>query len=272
MSAMVLPIWQLAGISWRILNELGDIPATIPATANLIDRGCGKEVKTRVKLKKNYQNDWVGISEQAISKRLKQLGMIGKEGYWVSHELKPKGDVERRLFACEQLLERQTRKAFLHCIVTEDEKWVHYNNSNPSPSVENHGDCPVVILLRQHLGRMNIHGSKVMLWVCKFGLGIYGRVSMNVESVTSDFTRVHVDGHATGKTTTLMSEVTDSKVIDTRSVSSMTNLISRKLRDRNSHQGIGNMSEWEKNKTSGSSAAQANSEKFKKLQICTLFD
>nr|CDS27328.1 Mariner Mos1 transposase [Hymenolepis microstoma]CUU00256.1 Mariner Mos1 transposase [Hymenolepis microstoma] len=47
------------------------------------------------------------VSQQAISKRLKQLGMIEKEGYWVPHqELKPR-DVERRLFGCEQLLERQ---------------------------------------------------------------------------------------------------------------------------------------------------------------------
>jgi len=42
--------------------------------------------------------------------------------------LKPR-DVERRLFACEQLLERQRRKGFLHRIVTGDEKWVHYDNN-----------------------------------------------------------------------------------------------------------------------------------------------
>nr|CDS33394.2 hypothetical transcript [Hymenolepis microstoma] len=39
----------------------------------------------------------VGISEQAFSKRLKQLGMIEKEGYWVPHELKLRGDVERHV-------------------------------------------------------------------------------------------------------------------------------------------------------------------------------
>lgn len=86
-------------------------------------------------------SDLLIINQQAISKRLKQLGMIQKEGYWVPHELKPR-DVERRLFACEQLLERQTRKGFLHRIVI-------------TPSAENHGDCPV-ILLRQHLGRISM--------------------------------------------------------------------------------------------------------------------
>nr|CDS28006.1 Mariner Mos1 transposase [Hymenolepis microstoma] len=38
--------------------------------------------------------------------------------------LEPRRDVERRLFACEQLLlERQSRKGFLYPIVTRDEKW-----------------------------------------------------------------------------------------------------------------------------------------------------
>ena len=56
----------------------------------------------------------LGVTQQAISKRLKAMGMIQKQGNWVPHELKPR-DVERRLFACEQLLERQRRKGFLHC-------------------------------------------------------------------------------------------------------------------------------------------------------------
>nr|CDS26849.1 Mariner Mos1 transposase [Hymenolepis microstoma] len=89
-------------------------------------------MKTRVKLKKSYQNRWVGINEQAISKHLKQLGMIEKEGYWVSHELKPRGDVERRLFACEQLVERQTRKAFLHRMVNGDDSCQkRHDNARP---------------------------------------------------------------------------------------------------------------------------------------------
>ena len=46
--------------------------------------------------------------QQAISKRLKAMGMIQKQENWMPYELKPR-DVERRLFACEQLLERQRR-------------------------------------------------------------------------------------------------------------------------------------------------------------------
>ncbi|GFW80959.1 mariner Mos1 transposase [Trichonephila clavipes] len=41
-----------------------------------------------------------GVTQQAISKRLKVMGMIQIQGNWVLYELKPR-DVERRLSACE---------------------------------------------------------------------------------------------------------------------------------------------------------------------------
>ena len=41
------------------------------------------------------------------------------------HELKPR-DVERRFFTCEQLIQRQQKKGFLHC--DGDEKWIFYDN------------------------------------------------------------------------------------------------------------------------------------------------
>ncbi|GFW32898.1 mariner Mos1 transposase [Trichonephila clavipes] len=56
------------------------------------------------------------------------MGMIQKQGNWVPYELKPR-DVERCLFACEQLLARQRRKGFLHRIATGDEKW--HDNARP---------------------------------------------------------------------------------------------------------------------------------------------
>ena len=36
--------------------------------------------------------------------------------------------VERRFVMCELLLQRQKRKYFLHRIVTDDEKWIRYDN------------------------------------------------------------------------------------------------------------------------------------------------
>jgi len=57
----------------------------------------------------------LGVNHTTVSKRLKVLGMIQKQEHWVPYDLKPR-DVERRLFTCEQLLQRQKRKSF--CIVS----------------------------------------------------------------------------------------------------------------------------------------------------------
>ncbi|GBP74883.1 Mariner Mos1 transposase [Eumeta japonica] len=67
------------------------------------------------------------VDESTVSKRLKVLGMIHKQGHWVSYELKLI-EVERHFLTCELLLQQQKRKGFLHCIVTGDEKWIHYDN------------------------------------------------------------------------------------------------------------------------------------------------
>ncbi|EFN76296.1 Histone-lysine N-methyltransferase SETMAR, partial [Harpegnathos saltator] len=67
------------------------------------------------------------VTQQAISHRLKSLGMIQKQGNWVPYELKPR-DVERRFCTCEMLLARHKRKGFLHRIVSGGEKWIYYDN------------------------------------------------------------------------------------------------------------------------------------------------
>ncbi|KAG5313046.1 MOS1T transposase, partial [Pseudoatta argentina] len=53
------------------------------------------------------------VDESTVSKRLKGLGMIQKQGHWVPYELKPRE--KKRFFAS-------------HRIVTGDEKWIHYDN------------------------------------------------------------------------------------------------------------------------------------------------
>ena len=53
----------------------------------------------------------LGVTQQAVSVRLRAMGMIQKQGNWVLCELKPR-DVERRFFTCEQLIQRQQRKVF----------------------------------------------------------------------------------------------------------------------------------------------------------------
>ena len=66
-----------------------------------------------------------GVTQQAVSVRLRTMGMIQKQGNW-PYELKLR-NVERRFLTCEQLIQRQ-RKGFLHRIVTGDEKWIFYDN------------------------------------------------------------------------------------------------------------------------------------------------
>ena len=68
----------------------------------------------------------LGVTQHAISKRLKAMGMIQKQRNWVPYKLKPR-DLEWRFFACEQLFQRQKRKGFSHPIVTGDEKSTDFN-------------------------------------------------------------------------------------------------------------------------------------------------
>ena len=63
----------------------------------------------------------LGVTQAAISKRLKAAGYIQKQRNWVTHELKPR-DIERRFYMFEMLLEHHKKKSFLHQIVTGDEK------------------------------------------------------------------------------------------------------------------------------------------------------
>ena len=93
--------------------------------------------KTRVKIKKNWHDHWEWLNKpfQNSSKpwewfRSKKIG---------SYELKPR-DVERRLFVCEQLLERQRRKGFLHRIVRTKNGFITI-----IPSAENHGEFPAML-------------------------------------------------------------------------------------------------------------------------------
>ena len=79
----------------------------------LLDEDC---CQTQEELAESF-----GVTQAAISKRLKVDGYIQEQENWVPHELKPR-DVERRFCMSEKLLERHKKKSFLHQIVTGDEK------------------------------------------------------------------------------------------------------------------------------------------------------
>ncbi|GBO09233.1 Mariner Mos1 transposase [Araneus ventricosus] len=101
----------------------------------------------------------LGVDHTTVSKRLKASGMIQKQCQRVTYQLKPR-DVERRLFACEQLLHRQKRKGYLPRIVTGDEKWIHYDNPKrreswglvqPRINIVGKAKCPWFQASVQHL-------------------------------------------------------------------------------------------------------------------------
>ena len=100
----------------------------------------------------------LGVTEAAISKRLKAAGYIQKQGNWVPHELKPR-DVEMRFCMSEMLLERHKKKLFLHWIVTGDKKWIHYDNPNRKKSYVKPGQPA------KSTAKPDIHGVKVMLCI-----------------------------------------------------------------------------------------------------------
>jgi len=114
----------------------------------------------------------LGIIQQAVSVRLRAIGMIQKQENWMPYELKPR-DVERRFFTCEQLIQRQQRKDFLHQIVTEYEKWIFYDNLKKKKYYAKPGQS--LPSTSTSTPRPNIHDSKIMLciWWDQKGLVYY---------------------------------------------------------------------------------------------------
>lgn len=126
------------------------------------------------------------VDESTVSKRLKALGMIQKQGHWVPYELKPR-DVERRFLTCELLLQRQKRKGFLHRIVTGDEKWIHYDNPKRRRSWGKPGHAST------SSAKPNIHGSKLLLciWWDQQGVIYYELLKPN-ETITGERYRLQL--------------------------------------------------------------------------------
>ena len=100
------------------------------------------------------------------------------------YELKPR-DVERRFFTCEQLIQRQQWKDFLHRIVTGDEKWIFYDNPKKKKYYAKPGQS--LPSTSTSTPRPNIHSSKIMLciWWGQKSL-VYYELLKSGDSITGD--------------------------------------------------------------------------------------
>jgi len=132
----------------------------------------------------------LGVTQATVSVRLKSMGMILKQGNWVPHELKQR-DIERRFFTCEQLIQRQHRKGFLHRIVTGDEKWIFYDNPKKKKYYASRGQS--LPSTSTSTPKPKIHGSKVMLciWWDQRGV-VYYELLQPGESITGDRYRLQL--------------------------------------------------------------------------------
>ena len=126
----------------------------------------------------------LGVTRQAFSKQFHVLGMIHKQGTWVPYDLKPR-DVERRFFASEQLLQRPKRKGFLHCMVTDDEKWIYYSNPKRRKSWRLPGHAST------SSARPNIHVANLCVWWDQVGV-IYYKLLKSNETITGEWYRTQM--------------------------------------------------------------------------------
>jgi len=69
----------------------------------------------------------LGVTQQAISIRLHTMGKIQKESRWVPHELSESNKNQLRDTALI-LPSKFRKKDFLHKIITDNEKWILYDN------------------------------------------------------------------------------------------------------------------------------------------------
>ena len=96
--------------------------------------------------------DQLNVTREAVSIRLKSMGKIQKMRKWVPHELN-KRQQENRKTICEMLLARYKRKSFFHRIVTDDEKWIYFENPKRKRSWVISGKSSISTARSNHYGR-----------------------------------------------------------------------------------------------------------------------
>ena len=67
------------------------------------------------------------ISHRCVERHLKQLGYVNKLDIWVPHKLN-EIQLTKRISICDSLLKRNETDPFFKRIMTNNEKWVVYDN------------------------------------------------------------------------------------------------------------------------------------------------
>ena len=71
--------------------------------------------------------DILKMSKSSVENHLHQLGYVNRFYVWVPHKLSEKNLLDC-VSSCDSLLKRNENIPFLKQIVTDDEKWILYNN------------------------------------------------------------------------------------------------------------------------------------------------
>lgn len=122
----------------------------------------------------------LGVTQQAISARLHDMGKILKEGKWVPHQLNER-QLENRKVVSDMLLQRHQRKSFFHRLLTGDEKWIYFENPKRTKAWVNPGQPS------KQTARPDRFGKKTMLcvWWDQRGV-VYHELLKPGESVNSE--------------------------------------------------------------------------------------
>jgi len=71
----------------------------------------------------------IDVSQKTVVNHLHTLGYVSRYDIWVPHNLCDKNLMDR-ISICDLLLKRNENCPFLKWMITGDEKWIVYNNSN----------------------------------------------------------------------------------------------------------------------------------------------
>ena len=120
------------------------------------------------------------IPKSTIVRHIQRLGLVKKLDTWIPHKLK-EIDLTKRINAWDLHLKRNKFYPFLKRIITDDEKWIVYNNVVRKRSWSKRDEPP------QTTSKAELHQKKIMLsvWWGWKGVVFFELLSRN-QTIASD--------------------------------------------------------------------------------------